>query len=105
MSRVIRTMQQNFDIEVMGHTDSNTIGSNTIPRDGWDISSLRAISVVKELIKNKIDPAQLKASGFSSYRPKSDEASENRRVEIRFFSNNDAKDEVEDENFFDRIEE
>ena len=104
IARVIRTMPQTFDIEIIGHADRSSFTSNSIPRDGWDISALRSISVVKELIKNRIDPAQLKVAAYSSYRPKSENAAENRRVEIRFTSSNEQKNLLEKENFFDRLE-
>ncbi len=104
IARVIRTMPQTFDIEIIGHTDRSNFTSDTIPRDGWDISALRSISVVKELIKNRIDPAQLKVSAYSSYRPKSENAAENRRVELRFVSSTEQKNILEKENFFDRLE-
>lgn len=104
IARVIRTMPQTFDIEVIGHTDRSNFTNGTIPRDGWDISALRSISVVKELIKNRIDPAQLKVSAYSSYRPKSENAAENRRVELRFVSSTEQKNILEKENFFDRLE-
>lgn len=104
IARVIRTMPQTFDIEIIGYTDRSNFKSDTIPRDGWDLSALRAISVVKELIKNRIDPAQLKVSAYSSYRPKSENAVENRRVEIRFVSATEQKNILEKENFFDRLE-
>lgn len=104
LARIIRTMPQSFSIEVIGHTDRTPYQSANIPRDGWDISSLRAISVVKELIKNKIDPEQLKVAAFAQYRPKSDDPADNRRVELRFFSENIQKDLVQEENFFDRLE-
>jgi chemotaxis protein MotB len=104
IARVIRTMPQTFDIEIIGHTDRSNFTSDTIPRDGWDLSALRSISVVKELIKNRIDPSQLKVSSYSSYRPKSENAAENRRVELRFVSSTDQKNILEKENFFDRLE-
>ncbi|MEA1915869.1 MAG: flagellar motor protein MotB [Campylobacterota bacterium] len=104
IARVIRTMPQTFDIEVMGHTDRSPYTSKQIPRDNWDVSALRAIAVVKELIKNKIDPAQLKVSAFSQYHPKSDMANENRRVELKFIANQDQTDLLGEENFFDRLE-
>uniref|UniRef100_UPI0040477D6D OmpA family protein n=1 Tax=Aliarcobacter sp. TaxID=2321116 RepID=UPI0040477D6D len=104
IARVIRTMPQTFNIEIIGHTDTNRIQNETIPRDAWDISALRSISVVKELIKNKIDPAILKVSAYGSYHPKSDVASDNRRVEMRFFSQDNQQDILNEENFFDRLE-
>ena len=37
IARVIRTMPQTFNIEIIGHTDTNRNLSTTIPRDAWDI--------------------------------------------------------------------
>ncbi|MEA2016947.1 MAG: flagellar motor protein MotB [Campylobacterota bacterium] len=105
VSRVLRTMTNQFDIEVIGHTGSNYQRGGGIPRDSWDLSALRSIAVVKELIKNQIDPAMLKVSAFGSYRPKSDDAFENRRVELRFVSTSQNNSRMaQEENFFDRIE-
>ena len=104
IARVIRTMPQTFNIEIIGHTDTNRIQSTTIPRDSWDISALRSISVVKELIKNRIDPSILKVSAYGSFHPKSDVAADNRRVEMRFFFFFYQQDSVSEENFFDRLE-
>ena len=104
IARVIRTMPQTFNIEIIGHTDTNRIQSNTIPRDAWDISALRSISVVKELIKNRIDPGILKVSAYGSFHPKSDVAADNRRVELRFFSENNQENILNEENFFNRLE-
>jgi chemotaxis protein MotB len=105
LSRVLKTMTNKFDIEVAGHTGTNYMRNEGIPRDGWDLSALRSISVIKELIKNDMDPAMLKVSSFSSYRPKSDNAFENRRVEMRFVSSQDNSSMAAEENFFDRIDE
>ena len=106
VSRILRTMTQDFDIEVMGHTGSNYGRSGTIPRDSWDLSALRSISVIRELIKNRVDPATLKVAAFGSYRPKSDDAFENRRVELRFTATSQDNGKMAfEENFFDRIEE
>lgn len=104
IARVIRTMPSTFNIEIIGHTDSNRIQNTTIPRDSWDISALRSISVVKELIKNRIDPAILKVSAYGSFHPKSDVAADNRRVEMRFFSQDNQQDILSEENFFNRLE-
>lgn len=105
VARIIRTMPQTFNIEVTGHTDRTPLRDTNIPRDNWDISSLRAISVVKELIRNRIDPTLLKVSSYASYRPKSSNPEDNRRVEIRFFADKNQKDMLEEENFFDRLDE
>ena len=104
IARVIRTMPQTFNIEIIGHTDTNRIKNSTIPRDAWDISALRSISVVKELIKNRIDPSVLKVSAYGSYHPKSDNSADNRRVEMRFFAQDNQNDILDEESFFDRLE-
>lgn len=104
IARVIRTMPQTFNIEIIGHTDTNRILNTSIPRDAWDISALRSISVVKELIKNKIDPGILKVSAHGSTHPKSDVAADNRRVEMRFYSQDTQQNILSEENFFDRLE-
>ncbi|RXJ90211.1 flagellar motor protein MotB [Arcobacter sp. CECT 8983] len=104
VARVIRTMPQAFNIEIIGHTATNGFKDDKIPRDNWDLSALRSISVVKELIKNRIDPSSLKVSAYSSYHPKSELASDNRRVEMKFFADNTNDDILSEESFFDRLE-
>ncbi len=105
VAKILRTMTNQFDIEVAGHTGTNFSRGKQIPRDAWDISALRSISVVKELIKNQIDPAMLKVSAFASYRPKSDNAYDNRRVELRFVSSAEGSSKMaREENFFDRLD-
>jgi chemotaxis protein MotB len=105
IAKVLNTMTQEFDIEVSGYTATNYSRGDGIPRDSWDLSALRSISVVKELIRNQIDPAMLKVAAYGSYRPVSDNAFENRRVELRFVSTSSKNGQMsEEENFFDRIE-
>ncbi len=104
IARVIRTMPQAFNIEIIGHTATSGFNDEKIPRDNWDLSALRSIAVVKELIKNRIDPSALKVSAYSSYHPKSELASDNRRVEMKFFADNTNDDILSEESFFDRLE-
>jgi chemotaxis protein MotB len=105
IARIIRTMSNGLDIEVSGYTSASEVyTSDDIPRDSWDLSALRSISIVKELIKNKIDPERLKVSAYGSYRPISTDENENRRVELKFVTSKLKGDTgLEDENFFDRI--
>ena len=104
IARLIRTMPHSFNIEIIGHTSASNYSSESIPRDNWDISALRSIAVVKELIKNRIDPSTLKVAAYASYHPKSESAADNRRVELRFFSGNNQQDILSEESFFDRLE-
>jgi chemotaxis protein MotB len=103
ISKIIRTMDVSFSVEVIGHTDGSDFKSSRIPRNNWDLSALRAISVITELIRNKTDPSILKLASFASNRPSSNISSQNRRVELRFFAEKEKKINLEDENFFDKL--
>ncbi|MFZ6050498.1 OmpA family protein [Halocola ammonii] len=75
---------EDLEIIVEGHTDTDKIRSSSIPRDNWELSVLRATSVVKIMMENSdIDPKILTAAGKSEYVPvdPSDKA-KNRRIEI-----------------------
>ena len=86
--------EESLDLMVEGHTDSRTI-SNAKVADNWDLSVLRATSVVRRL-ENKFDiaPEKLIASGRSSFQPlvsnktKEDRA-RNRRTRIVILPNID----------------
>ncbi len=78
-----------LDLLIEGHTDNVAIGKNlTGIQDNWDLSSQRAISIVRILQNEfKVDPARLTAAGRSKYIPKADNdtvegRSLNRRTEI-----------------------
>lgn len=104
IARILRSMPQSYNIEIIGHTDTNRQKSSVIPRDAWDLSALRSISVVKELIKNRIDPASLKVAAHASYKPRSDVPGDNRRVEMRFYAQENQNSILDQESFFDRLE-
>jgi len=78
---------EDFDIVVEGHTDNQAMNSATI-KDNWDLSVLRATSVVRYMTtEGKMDPKKIIPSGRSKYLPvntgKTKEAyAENRRIEI-----------------------
>jgi chemotaxis protein MotB len=78
----------NWILNVVGHTDKRPINSPQF-RSNWELSSARAISVVKFLVEQGIAPERLSATGYGEYQPTdpgSDEAalSRNRRIEIKF---------------------
>ncbi|MEZ5030198.1 MAG: OmpA family protein [Saprospiraceae bacterium] len=73
---------------VEGHTDNRSISSARYA-DNWDLSVIRATSVVRELVKNGVDPKQLTAAGRGEHAPAdaadpatSDSRSANRRTEF-----------------------
>jgi len=76
--------QSELEIVVEGHTDTDKIRSNDIPRDNWELSVLRATAVVKIMEENsEINPKILAASGRSEFHPVDEEdKAKNRRIEI-----------------------
>lgn len=84
--------EPSIDVMVEGHTDSRSI-NNAKVQDNWDLSVLRATSVVRKL-QNEFDvsPEKLIASGRSSYSPlvendSRDNRSKNRRTRIVILPN------------------
>ena len=79
--------QTDIDVFIEGHTDNKPI--NTVQfKDNWDLSVIRATSVVRILIKNyNVNPLQIQPSGRGEYMPVDDNetaegSSKNRRTEI-----------------------
>lgn len=61
--------EESLDLMVEGHTDARTINTARI-KDNWDLSVLRATSVVRRLQdKFNVEPEKLIASGRSSFQP------------------------------------
>lgn len=76
--------ESDMEIIVEGHTDTDALRSQNIPRDNWELSVLRATSVVKIMTANSdIQPEILSASGRSEFHPVDPEdKARNRRIEI-----------------------
>lgn len=76
--------QEDLEIVVEGHTDTDALRSNSHPKDNWELSVLRATSVTKIMLENSgIDPTRISASGRSEYVPVDpDDKAKNRRIEI-----------------------
>ena len=79
--------QTDIDVFIEGHTDNKPI--NTVQfKDNWDLSVIRATSVVRILIKNyNVNPLQIQPSGRGEYMPVDDNEtaegrSKNRRTEV-----------------------
>lgn len=79
---------QRFDgqVSVEGHTDNVPIRTSRFPSN-WELSSGRAISVVRHLSGEGVNPARLRAIGYADTRPiQSNESAAgraaNRRVEL-----------------------
>lgn len=75
-------------LRVDGHTDNDPILVSAKFASNWELSSARAISVVKFLISQGVLPNHLVAAGFGEFQPlapgDTEEAkSENRRIELK----------------------
>ena len=84
----VLSYQKDLEILVEGHTDSIPLSGRGIVKDNWDLSVMRATSVVKRLTSNSnLDPTQLIAAGRSEFVPimsnaSADGRSKNRRIEM-----------------------
>lgn len=89
LSKVAKILKDKPDFEfiVEGHTDNVPIKTASI-KDNWDLSALRATSIVRILQNTyKIDPARMSAAGRSEYVNIADNSSpegkaKNRRIKI-----------------------
>ena len=75
--------EPSLDVMVEGHTDSRTISTEKIA-DNWDLSVLRATSVVRKLQNQyKVAPEKLIAAGRSSFQPLTDNSTSENRARNR----------------------
>lgn len=87
LANVARILAGNdFPITVEGHTDNVPISNYEFPSN-WELSVVRASSVVRLFIENGVEPRLLTATGYADQRPVADNASQagrqrNRRVAI-----------------------
>jgi chemotaxis protein MotB len=75
-------------LRVDGHTDRQPIKAGFAYASNWELSTARAITVVKLLIADGVPPEHLAAAGFADYQPldpaDTPEAyAKNRRIELR----------------------
>jgi chemotaxis protein MotB len=74
-------------LRIDGHTDSRPISTPEFPSN-WELSTARAISVVRFLIDQGIPPGRLAATGFGQFQPLDTGTDEiafrrNRRIELK----------------------
>ncbi len=90
LEELAKVLANNKDLNVMveGHTDADAYRGQTAVKDNWDLSVMRATSIVKVLTANEgVNPARITAAGRSEYVPiATNETAEgkakNRRTEI-----------------------
>ena len=79
------------NVVVGGFTDNMPVGKAGPFKDNWDLSTARAVAVVRYLASKDVSPTMLGAIGFAQYRPvaPNDSATNrslNRRIEIALTS-------------------
>ncbi|MBL4893279.1 MAG: OmpA family protein, partial [Emcibacter sp.] len=89
LKEISATIPKNIDwvLRVDGHTDVLPIRTPQFPSN-WDLSTARALSVVKYLIAEGISPKRLAATGFGQFHPLDKSSGpealkRNRRIEMR----------------------
>ena len=83
LARVLET-ERDLEIVVEGHTDTDKLNSSVSPKNNWELSVLRATSVVELMLANSnMSPTQIMAAGRSEYHPVDpNDKAKNRRIEI-----------------------
>ncbi len=74
-------------LQIGGHTDKQPINTPQFPSN-WDLSTARALSVVRFLAEQGIPPDRLSAAGYGEYEPvdpsdSPDAFRKNRRIELK----------------------
>jgi chemotaxis protein MotB len=89
LKKLAKALKGNDDINITveGHTDSDKYGGGSQLKDNWDLSVMRATTIVKVLEGYKVDPKRITASGKGQHSPldssESKEAKKkNRRTDI-----------------------
>ena len=75
-----------YHVKIKGHTDSSPISSTMFPSN-WELSSVRASTVVRLLVQNGVPPQYISAEGYANFHPVTTNDTArgralNRRVEI-----------------------
>ena len=86
VAKVLATMPADRHFLVAGHTDNLRIKTKQF-RSNWELSTQRAVEVVRLLVDNGMKPNQVGAAGYAEYDPAADNATAegqklNRRIEI-----------------------
>lgn len=90
VKKLAKVLESNPDINVLieGHTDNVPMKGSGEIKDNWDLSVMRATSVVKIITSNsKVNPMRLTAAGRGEFAPvgsntTADARKKNRRIEI-----------------------
>ena len=90
LAQLARAVKDSKDIKILveGHTDNVPVSSTSkYMKDNWDLSVMRATSIVKILLDNGVIPTNITAAGRGEHDPvaentSADNKQKNRRTEI-----------------------
>lgn len=106
---IINTLPPTVDISIRGYTDNQPLPQGTPYKDNIELSSRRADTVMRELIRNGVAPERLSTAGFGSAKPVAQNTTEenrakNRRVEFYLYVSNDTPlDQAKQNNILDAL--
>lgn len=90
LDKIVRMAQKNsaYHIDIKGHTDNLPISAGKF-LSNWELSALRATTVLRYLLEKGLDPDRLTATGYADTQPlvpnlTAENRSRNRRVEFLF---------------------
>ena len=86
VAKVLATMPADRHFLVAGHTDNLPIKTKKF-QSNWELSTQRAVEVLRLLIDGGMKPSQVGAAGYAEYDPAADNSTaegqkQNRRIEI-----------------------
>jgi len=78
----------NWILQIEGHTDNLPVRKGQLYKDNWELSTKRALSVLRFFINQGLDPKKLFASGYGSFQPIDNTNTKigrmkNRRIEMK----------------------
>ncbi len=96
LSQILNSVAENIptDIEwivrIDGHTDRRPISNEEYPSN-WELSTARALAIVRYMVAQEVPAKRLAATGFGEFHPLDDEKTneaytKNRRIEIKLTS-------------------
>ena len=96
-SRIALVEDENFFVDVEGHTDNRPVTSGRYGSN-WDLSTARSSNVVEVLLENGFTPNRIRVSGYADAQPMVpnvdslgnpilENQAKNRRFEIRMYMN------------------
>jgi chemotaxis protein MotB len=91
MALIIKTIPPQTQVQIRGFTDNTPLPKSSPYTDNWKLSGARALSVVRYLIKFKVNPKRLSFAGYGEFHPVTTNATpegrkKNRRIDIIFFA-------------------